>query len=174
MKSLKILILMLPLFVFACKSDRKQLLPGTWKVEKWVNGGVDSFFLKAQMYIDTMGKGHDDATNIAIYGTANMDSMRTVLQHQYEQAKALQEEAMKNAVFTFRKDGTADVTLAGKKNTGKWVMDNENGLILEEGGFGEQNVMSKYNIVALSDKELTLRFYEEGDSSTVTFRREGK
>ena len=156
--------------LFSCKGDRKHLIARTWHVVKWENPYNDSFFTNAQAYIDTMGKGHDDATNIALYGVANMDSMRHILQAQYDSAKAIQTKAANETLFNFRKDGIAEVTIDGKVNTGKWIMDDANGLILEETGFGNPAGISKYNIVSLTEQQLVLRFYGENDSSTVTFK----
>ena len=166
-----LLLLIVTVIAFSCKEDTKKKLIGTWKVVKWENPYTDSFFLKAQAYIDTIGKGHTDAENIAIYGAANVDSMRHMLQAQYDSAKAIQDAEVTKTIFKFEKDGQAEVTLDGKVNKGKWLLDDENGLILEEAGFGNPADISKYNLIAISDKELKLRFYQEQDSSTVTFTR---
>lgn len=161
-------------FVLIACNGRKQKLVGTWHVIKWENPYNDSFFRNAQNYIDTIGKEHDAATNMQIYGISNMDSLRHELQLQFDSARAVQENAATKTTFIFKKDGTAEVHIDTVSNTGKWLLDDENALILEETGFGNKGAVSKYQIVGLSDDELVLRFYEESDSSTVTFRREGK
>lgn len=167
------LLLLLSLLLFAC-NNKKQMMVGTWKVVNWDYPSKDSFFTNAQRYIDTMGKGHDDATNIAIYGVANLDSLRKTLQDQYDSTKAIEENAAAKASFTFEKDGTVQLNLNGTVDTGKWLFDNDGALIIEEKGFGNPEGTSKYKVIDLTDKQLVMRFYREGDSSTVTLDHEGK
>jgi hypothetical protein len=173
MKRNAIFLVLLSAILYACNGN-KQMLVGTWRVVDWENPYYDSFFTNAQKYIDTVGKGHDDSTNMRLYGVANMDSMRHVLQLQYDSAKSMQEGSVSNTVFTFFKNGRGQITLAGKTDSCKWLLDNDNGLILEEAGGGNNQAVSRYHIVALTEKELKLRFFEEGDSSTVTFSHDGK
>ena len=167
------LLLILSLLFFSC-NNKKQMLVGTWKVVKWDYPTRDSFFSKTQSYIDTMGKGHDDAANIAIYGVANMDSLRKLLQVEHDSAKAIQENAAANAMFVFMKDGTVTLNLNGTADTGKWLIDNDGALLIEEKGFGNPQGNSKYKLITLTDVQLILGVYNEGDSSTVTFKREVK
>ncbi len=155
------------------------MLEGKWFAVKQENAGMDSFFVKSQEYIDTMGKGHDDATNIAIYGVANMDSVRRVMQIQHDSARKMHEMAVSRTAFAFMPDHFARVEMAGEVDTCKWLLDNDNGLILEEQIEGNYMIISRYQIVELTKDELKLRFYEEVegmgiDSSTVTFNRQGK
>jgi hypothetical protein len=164
------LVLLFPLF-FSCKQNKKQLLIGTWHVTKWENPNNDTFYSRAQRYIDTIGKGHTAAENIQIYGVANVDSLRGMLQKQYDSSKAIETGLALNAVFKFRKDGIAEVTLAGTVNTGKWMMDDENGLIMEQTGFGNAAGVAKFDIIDLTDKEMKLLVYQIDDSSTVTFTK---
>ncbi len=170
-----ILVLFLIVFLFACKGGgQEKLIEGKWYAVHLENPAMDSFFRKSQEYIDTMGKGHDDATNLQIYGVANMDSVRRAMQVQHDSAKQMQDDAVTRTIFTFMKGGIAEITMAGITDSCKWLLDNDNGLIFEELGAGHNQAVSRYHIVELSENELKLRFYEEGDSSTVTFNHQGK
>ncbi|MCD6011388.1 MAG: hypothetical protein K0Q79_1250 [Flavipsychrobacter sp.] len=151
---------------------------GKWFAVKQENAGMNNFFEQTQKFIDTMGKGHDDVTNIAIYGVANMDSVRRVMQVQLDSTKKAHAEALSKTAFAFMPNHFARVELAGEADTCKWVLDHDNGLIFEERIEGNYMIISRYQIVELSKDELKLRFYEEVrggiDSSTVTFNRQGK
>src|SRR4051812_36404927 len=104
MKRTVILLVLLSLVIVACKRSKREMIIGKWHAVKVENPEMDDFFAKSQAYIDTIGKGNNDATNIQIYGVANMDSMRKVLQSQYDSAKMMQTLAVTNTSFNFRKD----------------------------------------------------------------------
>lgn len=154
-----------------CKDTQEQMLEGTWHAVKLDNPSMEGFFVKSQQYIDTIGKGHSDAENILIYGVSNMDSVRQSMQLQFDSAKKMQDDAIVKTVFTFKKGGIAVITMAGGTDSCKWLLDRDNGLILEDLAAGNQAAVSRYHIVELNREQLLLRFFEEGDSSTVTFSR---
>lgn len=167
-------LVMSAIMLFSCGEKPEQLIEGQWYAVKLENPAMDSFFRQSQQYIDTMGLEHDDATNIAIYGVANMDSVRRYMQAQRDSAKKMQENAVTTTVFTFLKGGDAEITMGGVTDSCKWLLDGESGLILKETGTGNDQAVSRYHIVSLTKDELKLRFFEEGDSSTVTFGHERK
>ncbi len=161
------------LLLFSCNNTERKLI-GTWHVVKWDNPYNDSFFRNTKNFIDTIGKGHDDALNIQIYGVANMDSMRNILQKQYDSAKMAQENVSMKTVLNLKKDGVAEITTGDETKEGKWLIDKENALIIEEAGFGNPQGITKCRILELTGKKLMLRFYQENDSTTITFEPEPK
>lgn len=150
------------------------MLIGNWQAVKLENPSMDSFFSKSQLYIDTVGKGNDAATNFAIYGVTNMDSMRKVLQEQYDSAKMMQAYAVSNTFFNFRKDSIVVLSFNGNVDSSKWYLDESGGLVLDELNNTAAAEKIKMVIVALGDTVLKLRFEENGAKSTVTFHPTGK
>jgi hypothetical protein len=158
--------------LFSCKDDNMKYLPGKWRAVLYQNRDVDSLFAYGQLYIDTMGKGNDDQTNIRIYGTANMDSMRKIMQQGHDEAITAQKEQVNNMVFSFLKDGKAIISFGGRVDTNKWTVDNENNVIVETMDPGSPKEILKWKVRGLSKNELKLRFMQETDSTIVTFKRE--
>lgn len=158
--------------LFSCKS-KQDMLTGSWHAVKLENPDMDSFFVRSQHYIDTIGKNNADAMNMDIYGTTNMDSLRKVLQAQYDTAKAMQTGAIVNTVFHFNKDGRAVLIFNGISDTAKWRLEGESRLVLDSRGHENGEVVNM-EILKISDMVLKLRFREDSSFSTVTFRREGK
>jgi hypothetical protein len=158
--------------LYACKSKSKTLV-GTWHAVKLENPEMDSFFTNSQNYIDSIGKGNSDSTNMAIYGVTNMDSLRRVLQGQYDTAKSMQVNAVTNTTFRFRQDSIAILTFNGVVDSARWYIGTDNKLVLDDlhGENPAQKVAME--ILKLSDMVLKLRFMEDSTISTVTFRREG-
>jgi len=163
-------LLLLSGILFSCKHDKKEMLVKTWHGVKLENPQMDSFFTESQMYLDTVGKGHDDASNMALYGVTNMDSLRHVMQQQLDSAKEMQMSAVKNTIFNFRKDSVVILTFSGNVDSSKWYFDTDGSLVLDELSPkqpGGDKV--KMEVLALSDTVLKLKFAENGSSSTVTF-----
>jgi len=169
MKRTTIFLVLLSVVFFACKRNKKEMLTGKWHAVKLENPDMDSFFMNSQKYIDTIGKGNDDSTNIKLYGVANMDSMRHILQQQYDSAKTMQMAAVTNTTFTFRKDSIVVLYFNGSVDSSRWYIDSKGALVLDKlNGYGPGEKISM-DIVTLSDTLLKLRFNENNSTSTVTF-----
>jgi hypothetical protein len=166
-------ILIIFIAICSCKSKR-DMLTGTWHAVKLENPEMDSFFINSQNYIDTIGKKNTDDANMQIYGVINMDSLRKVLQAQFDTAKAMQVGAVTNTVFQFRKDSLAILIFNGVVDSAVWVMDKDGRLMLDD--MHRENAGEQVNmeVLKLTDMVLKLRFKEDSSFSTVTFRREGK
>jgi hypothetical protein len=179
MRKTFIYLILISLVLFSCKRGKKELILGKWHAVKLENPSMDSFFANSQAYIDTIGKNNDPATNMSLYGATNMDSMRHLLQQQFDSAKFMQLNAVMNTMFNFRKDSIVLLSFNGSLDSSKWYFNtkNENELILaqlntEKGAAPNDNVTMK--VLALSDTVLKLRFEENGSASTVTFNRNEK
>jgi len=176
MKITTIFLLLLSTVFFSCKQSAKQKIIGKWHAVKLENPGMDSFFAGSQAYIDTIGKNNDPATNMALYGATNMDSMRQILQQQFDSAKTMQYNAVINTTFNFRNNGTVILAFSGSMDSSKWHINNEKEVILTQLNKqdGNPNDSVTMHLLAISDTVLKLQFDENNSPSTVTFRREGK
>ena len=169
MKKAVIYLFLVSFALYACNGNKKQMLIGTWHAIKFDNPNIDSFYKHSQAYIDTVGKNNDDATNLRLYGVTNMDSVRKMLQGQFDSAKLLQMNAVLNTVFTFRKDSIVILSFNGGIDSSKWSIDNTGAIILTdltEGGAGDKLRME---IISSTDTALVLKFMEDSAYTTVTF-----
>ncbi len=172
MRKAFICLLVVSSTLFSCKSKR-QLLVGSWHAVKLENPEMDNFFVNSQNYIDTIGKKNSDSVNLLVYGVTNMDSLRKVLQTQYDTAKSMQTGAVVNTVFHFRDDSTAVLTFNGIADTTRWYLDKDK-LILDDRHHEGADAKVNMEVLKITDMVLKLRFREDSSFSTVTFRREGK
>ena len=176
MKYIVVTLAALAIITMSCtqKKTARDRLVGRWHAIKLENPDMDSFFLQSKVFIDTVGKNNDAATNEKLYGVTNMDSMRQVMRRQYDSVKTTQYGAVNNTTYWFRKDSMAVITFAGSTDSSKWFFSDKGALVLEElihYGPGERINME---VVSLTDATLKLRFSEDGDTSVVTFNKEGK
>ncbi len=174
MKRILVVGCLLVLLVASCKKDKKDILIRSWRAVNMENAENDNFFKQSKIYIDTVGKNGDDEINLRVYGVTNMDSVRRVMLLQYDSAKAIQMEAVNNTVFNFKKDSVVIFYLTGRIDTGKWYMDGENTLMVEEKTDEGNTEKVKWDVLALSDTALKLVMHDGESSTTVTFHPEGK
>jgi hypothetical protein len=176
MKRTALCIILCSFVLFACKhrgENRRTMLIHSWHATKLENKEFDSFFANSQAYIDTVGKGHDAATNIALYQVANMDSMRVILQAQLDSAKKMHADAVLNTTFNFRNDSVAVMSFNGQVDSSRWYLSGNDTVILEDmHQVGGPKI--KMLILNLSTDELKLKMEENNATSTVTFRPDGK
>jgi hypothetical protein len=171
MRATTISILFLSLALFSCKNN-KQKLVGSWHSVRLENRDIDSFFVKSQLYIDTIGKNNDPATNMEVYGTTNVDSLRKLMQEQYDSAKTIQMRSVTNTVFNFTKDSLLYISFNGNIDTCKWGMDGNSKVRVEDlntGGTGEKMT---WEIMELTDTDLVLKIPQDSSFSKVTFHPE--
>ena len=166
-----LIFLSIPFLLFSCKNSKKNTLIGKWRAVKMVNPQMDIVMKQGQQFIDTVGKSTDTAANMELYGTSNIDSLRQALQVQKDSLLKMQDDAVKNTVFDFKKDGLAILSFGGKSDSSKWSIENDSVLVLKNKEVAN-NI--KMHIVELSDTALQLQFMEGNANSTVTFHPEGK
>ena len=171
MRKTTICILFLSLVLFACKNNRQKLV-GSWHSVRLENKDIDSFFIKSQLYIDTIGKNNDPVTNMEVYGTTNVDSLRKLMQEQYDSAKTIQMRSVTNTVFSFTKDSLLFISFNGNIDTCKWTLAANNKVMVEDlnkGGTGEKMT---WEILELSDTDLVIKIPQDSSFSKVTFHPE--
>ena len=171
MRTAIISVLFLSIAFFSCKNN-KQKLVGTWHSVRLENRDIDSFFMKSQLYIDTIGKNNDPTTNMDVYGTTNVDSLRKLMQAQFDSAKAIQMRSVTNTIFNFTKDSLLYISFNGNIDTCKWTLEGNSKVKVEDlntGGTGEKMT---WDIVEVSDTDLVLKIPQDSSFSKVTFHPE--
>ena len=173
MKFYKLIPAIIFLIFASCKHSKKEMLLGTWLGTKLENTTIDSFFIKSQHLIDTIGKNNDSVGNVLFYGTSNMDSLRHSLQQQYDSAYLIQTNRVKFTSFQFSKDNIAYISFDNKNNidTAKWNFDDEGALIFEDLTATGGRAIKRMVILNLNDTSLQLRIWNNNDSSQITFMR---
>ena len=173
MKHLPIIVCCLLVMAVSCKNDAGKRLVGDWQGKALANANLDSFFIRSQRLIDTLGSHNTPDQNKAIYGTYNMDSVKSVLQVQHDSAFLMQQERVKATRFTFLDNGIAHVTFNGGAtvDTAKWNFDDAGMLLLEDVSVGGHGALKRMRIEGITDTVLQLTIWNEGDSSKLTLAR---
>ncbi len=171
-------LLSLLVFAASCKHRQpKDIIVGKWRSVEVRNKDKDNFFAASKLFIDTMGNNNSDEANFEIYGVTNIDSLRSELRIQFDSAYAAQMNIDTQSVFTFKDDNTVVLSFPGKSESGKWKIDEENNLILEETNSMGQTDKMNVKITSLAEDKLTLSFIREiekniFDTSVVIFSRQ--
>jgi len=171
MKRSVFLLLFLPAAFFSCKNNRQKLV-GSWHSVRLENRDIDSFFVKSQLYIDTIGKNNDPATNMEVYGTTNIDSMRRMMQEQFDSAKSIQMRSVTNTVFNFSKDSMLYISFNGNIDTCKWILGGNNKLTVKDMNTGGTGDEMTWEILELTDTDLVIKMMQDTTFSKVTFHPE--
>lgn len=166
------IVLLFPVVLLSCKRDKKDMLVRNWHAVKLDNPQMEDMIAQQQNFIDTVGKTTTSASNMELYSTTNIDSLKTVLQSQLDTFKTLQQQALDNTWFNFKKNGMAILTFNGATDSTKWYFDDEGALILDEMQAQGAGDRLKMLVVQLNDTALKLRFTENNVNSIVTFHPE--
>jgi hypothetical protein len=175
-KFLLVFSLLVVVSLAACngKKEAASLIVGSWDGVKLQNPQIDSFLVNSQKYIDTIGKSGDTMANLAIYGVANLDSVRKELLAQRDSVIAIQNKMIRNTHFIFRKDSFAFLNFSGNLDTSSWYLDQKKYLVMKELIGEQKGTVQKWEVLSLNKNELKLKIEEENDYSIVTFHREGE
>ena len=160
------------LLMLSCTGNKKKMIIGRWQGVSMTNPQMDSFFKATQKYIDTFGKHTSEADNIKLYGTNNLDSLRNAMQAQRDSAKHLQEGAILQTVFEFRKDSLVLMSFnGGSEKNSKWFFENDSTVVLEQ--LLESGLLDRQKgvIMKLDKDQLQLKFKDGNDYSLVTFKK---
>lgn len=177
LRTLTIAVLLATLFC-SCKNKVQEQLLGKWHSVKIEESNWDEFFKISQKIIDTMGSGHSDAENIEIYGTANIDSYRREMQEKYDSAFAALKTIETGSFIHFLPDSAVTLGFPGLSESGKWHIDAEGHLVINEiNKLGEtQQMIIHINQLTSTEMKLVfprdVRYGAREDSSVVTFRKE--
>ena len=155
--------------LFSCKQAKEKLIQRKWQAITLESPQMDAVLKENELFIDTFGTHTDDSTNMIIYGTTNIDSVRQSLRAQFNDYKAMQAHAVKNTWFHFRKDGMVTMNFSGQPDSTLWYFDNEGVLVLDEMRLKGTGNRIKMNVKTLTEDTLKLTFNEDSVASTVTF-----
>jgi|SRR5690606_26667944 len=169
----QVLILFCGLLFGACKPSKKDLITKKWQAISVESQEVQNSIEQSKIFFDTVGKTTDAATNMELYGVANMDSMREVLKKQLDDFVENQKETVKNTWLDFRKDSILIASFGTGPDTVKWYFDDEGNLIMDEMAQKGSGSILKMDILKLEDSVLQLQFKENDFSSIATFRPAG-
>ncbi len=154
--------------------DKKSVIAGKWQAISLDNPHLEKLMSDQKQFLDTFGKNNTPEQNVEIYGFSNIDSAREANMKEMEEYMALQEEAVKNTVFDFRKDGVVVMNFSGEVDSTKWHIDKNGALILDETTTGSTSGEIKMEILSLTDSMLKLQLNDQGMSSTVIFKPSDK
>ena len=107
-----------------------------------------------------------------LYGTTNVDSVRRLMQEQFDSAKVIQLRSVTNTIFNFRKDSLLFISFNGNVDTCKWTLGDNKKLTVKDmntGGTGEEMT---WEIIELTDTDLILKIAQDTTFSKVTFHPE--
>lgn len=156
-----------------CKPKKEKLIINTWQAVELENPQMDQMITEQRHFIDTFGKNSDEI-NLKLYGVTNIDSYRQALTVQLAEFKKMQDESVKNTWFNFRKDGIAIMNFSGQLDSTNWYFEEDTVLLLDEMKLKGTGNKIRMGVLKLNEKEMKLRFSEEGLVSTVTFKPKEK
>lgn len=174
MKKLVFAMMVLSVACVSCATkDKKKLIEGKWQGVTLESSKLDDLMKEQNAFLDTFGKNTTADENVKMYGFANIDSARQLLKQEMVDYMAMQDHAVKNTWFDFRKDGIVVMDFSGQKDSTKWHINEEGMLMLDEAG-ATSGEKIKMEILSLTDTMLKLEMTEQGMSSIVIFKPANK
>lgn len=162
-------ILMMVLLAACTTQDKKKMLQGKWQAVALDNPAQDSVLAEQRAFLDTFGNSTTDEQNMEIYGFTNVDSARHEVKKVLDDYMSMQDEAIKNTRFDFRKDGTMITEFKGVVDSANWGINDEGMLEFEQMTSEGTPQKLSMEILYVTDTLLKLRMTENGMSSTVIF-----
>jgi len=167
-------MVMLLVFSACAPKDKKSMITGKWQAISLENPQLVKLMEEQSAFLDTFGKNTTTEQNLEIYGFTNIDSARDVLKKEMVEYMAMQDHAVKNTWFDFRKDGMVVMNFSGQVDSTKWQINEEGVLVLEESTTEGKGEAIKMEILSLTDTLLKLQMNDKGMSSTVIFKPANK
>ena len=176
MRIVAISVLLLSIVLVSCKQNMSKKIIGTWHGIKLESPDMDAYFANNKNYIDTLGANGDSATNVSIYGSNNIDSLRQILRTQFDSAKNMEYGMVLTSKFKFKPNNEIVMAFGENADSSKYRIVGDTELVLTQIKKQDPSAPDSVtiHILSLSDSILKLQFHEETSVSTVTFRREGK
>ena len=169
MKPIAFCTILFSLVLLSFTIDKKTMLIRKWRAAKMQSPQVDSVYKANVIYIDTLGKHSDAATNLEMYGTTNMDSIRHLLRHELDSTMAEKMRSVKNTIFNFRKDSILVLSFGGQEDSCKWHFDTKGRLVFTAIDGEDDGSNMDMEVLTLTETEMKLKFTEDGSYSIVTF-----
>lgn len=152
----------------ACQSPNDKIVK-KWQVTAFENPTTDSILKEREKSIDTITMV--DSNMVMFFQTDNLDSIKALMRDELNQFKVQQGEAAKQSYMDFRSSGT--VIMAGGLNvdSATWAIVNKDKLIFSN--FPKEGVPATHDtfeILKISDKELSIKYSTDLTSSTINLR----
>lgn len=157
------------LLIASCKHKPKYAIEKTWHAIALESKEMDSVLVQGQQFIDTVGTNTNADQNLLLYGSKNIDSVKKVLQVQLDSIKIMKNAALESTIFRFGPDSVAYLSFSGRTDSMKWYKDTDSTILLTPLGLTGTLDEIKMTIIQLNEKQLKLKFMENGASSIVTF-----
>lgn len=171
MKKIVLLCFAATVALGSCKTnDKKSLITGKWQAVSLENTGLAEMMKQQGDFLDTFGKNNTPEQNMAIYGFTNIDSAREILKQEMVEYMAMQDHAVKNTWFDFKKDGTVVMNFSGQVDSTKWRIGDDGKLVLDETSAAANGEKITMEILYLTDTLMKLQMNEQGMNSTVIFK----
>lgn len=162
--------LLLLLITASCNTqDKRSELVGKWQAVTLDNPQLTEVMNMQKQFLDTFGTHTTAQQNMQIYGFTNIDSGRQALLKEMDDYMAMQDHAVKNTWFEFKKDGKVIMNFSGQVDTSDWTINDAGKLVLDEGKQDTANSI-RLDILSLSDTMLKLQMTDRGMNSTVIFK----
>jgi hypothetical protein len=158
------------LLLFSCKDKREEQLIGLWQEVDIINPELDAAIHKQHVFADTVGTATDSVQNQMLYGTNDIEAMRTELMANLDSFRKAQYYAIKATRFDFRRDSLMYIHSNDGVDSSKWYLDDDGALILDEARLKGAGNRIRMEILHLSDTLLKLQFTEQFLTSTAVFR----
>ena len=158
----------------SCEASKEDLITRRWQAVALESPMIEGQMQQLKEFIDTVGTTTDAVTNEALYGVANMDSMRQQMRLQFDTILNDHKEAVHNTWLDFREDGSVVASFGAEPDTVAWYFEEDGTLMLDEmklKGTGSKNRMK---VNKLDKDSLRLEFKENEITSTAVFIPTGK
>ena len=164
------LLVFLALGLASCGDQKKDLITGKWQAISLENEQLDKDLAEKEKCMDTVGQHTTPEMNMALYGMPNVDTIKSIIRAQIDEARMVQQYTLEHTIFEFRKDKVAVLSFGSHPDSANWYFDDEGALILDDMAMKGAGDKTKMDIVTLSDTLLKLRYTEDGITSTATFK----
>lgn len=172
MNRIVVVFSLLVLFAACNTKDKKAQIVGKWQAVDMDNPQLMLMMDEQRAFLDTFGINNTEQQNIDVYGFSNIDSARKVLQEEMDEYMKMQDHAIQNTHFEFRKDGMLIMDFSGQVDSTQWDLDEQNMIVLKVLEGEEEPV--NLEVLSVSDTLLKLALKEQGMSSVVIFKPEDK
>lgn len=164
------LVLSLTILLTACGDQKKDLITRKWQAISLENESLDKDMAEKEKFMDTVGQHTTREMNLALYGVPDVDTIKTILRAQIDEARMVQQYTLEHTIFEFRKDKVAVLSFGNNPDSANWYFDDEGALILDDMNMKGAGDKTKMDIVTLNDTLLKLKYTEDGITSTATFK----
>jgi len=169
MRNLAILLIVC-CYCLSCKENKTDKLIRKWQEVAIIDPDLDETMHEQQVMADTLGATTDSLQNIALYGTNNVDTFKAKMNASLDSFRKQRYQAIHATIFDFKKEGIIEIYTNKGLDTGKWYLDNEGYLIIENKKRKAADTLRRLNIAEVSDTLMKLEYKEKNLKMTTVFK----